>query len=180
MRLDLAPGEAAALEQALVLGQFQPRLEGHSSDASAPRLSLAGRDQQTDDPATARLRRDRHARDMEGIAVQAPQHSCDKRATVEGPESATRGNFGGNRRAGFEKGRRWRSGLPVLRGEGGPDDFGCPGRIGVRQRANDHPRRRFRVIGDWIANLHGPTYKTVARAEGKGGVSPMSASFMDE
>jgi hypothetical protein len=27
-------------------------------------------------------------------------------------------------------------------------------------------------MGDWITNLHGPTYKTATRAEGKGGEFP--------
>jgi hypothetical protein len=61
------------------------------------------------------------------------------------------------------------SGSSVLRGESRPDEFGCPARIGVRQRAEDHSGRCFGVMGDWITNLHGPTYKTATRAEGKGG-----------
>ena len=62
--------------------------------------------------------------------------------------------------------------MPVLRGEGGPDEFGRLACIGVRQQAKDKLGRRFGVLGDWIANLHARMYKTVARLEGKGGKFP--------
>jgi hypothetical protein len=106
MRLDLALGKAAALKQPLVLGQFQPRLERHSPGAATPRLRFAGCDQRADESATAPPRGDRHARDMERIDVQAPQRRRDERAALEDAESAARRDFGCDRRAGFEKGRR--------------------------------------------------------------------------
>src|SRR6202030_795870 len=106
------------------------------------------------------------------IVAQPPQRRREERAALEDAESAARRDFGCDRRAGFEKGRRWRGSLPVLRGEGGPDEFGCLACVGVRQRAKDKLGRRFGVPGDGIANLHARMYKTVARLEGKGGKFP--------
>ena len=151
----LAPRRLASVSQAAISERTNPR----------PRAPGA-----TDTRAT-----------WSASSFEAPQRRRDERAALEDAESAARRDFGCDRRAGFEKGRRWRGGLPVLRGESRPDEFGRLACVGVRQRAKDKLGRRFGVLGDWIANLHARMYKTVARLEGKGGKFPQRlASFVDE
>jgi len=72
--------------------------------------------------------------------------------------------------------------LPALCGEGDPDEFGCLARIGGRQRTEARlGRRRGVIVERWTANLHGPTYKTVARPERKGAkAAQRRPGFMDE
>src|ERR1700722_2958784 len=103
MRLDLAPGKAPALEQPPILGQFQPRLERHSPGAAAPRLRFAGRDQRSDEPAAARPRSDRHARDMKRVVVEAPKRDRDERAALEDAEAAALRDLGRNRLSGLKE-----------------------------------------------------------------------------
>src|SRR5271163_4451421 len=109
MRLDLAPGKTATLKQALVFGQFQPRLEGHSPDAAFPGLVFAGRDKRAGNAPATPPKRNRHARDMERVAFDAPKRRCDERASLKGPESAPGGDLGGDRFAGLKQGRRRRT-----------------------------------------------------------------------
>ena len=95
MRLDLAPGKAAALEQALVLRQFQPRLEASFSGrrAASPPSSQAAISNRAI-PRPRRLGATRHARDMERVVIQAPQRGRDERVRLEGPEPAARRDLG--------------------------------------------------------------------------------------